>query len=128
MLQEMVALVQTVKIAFKISLWITQTSYVRIVAHVLPRPHVQSTMSDSQKKRLIEALKKVEMHGDVAPWHVQDPMTMVLRQKAVEAHLIRWDDGRGRYVLTGTGRRRLSARNSLPGVVIPFKALNRRDD
>jgi hypothetical protein len=66
-------------------------------------------MTDTHKKRLIEALRKVDTHGDVAPCHVQDPMTMVLRQKALQADLIRWDDSRGRYVLTGTGRRRISA-------------------
>jgi len=37
-------------------------------------------MTDAQEKRLIEALRKVDAHGDVAPAHVQDPMTMVLRQ------------------------------------------------
>lgn len=36
---------------------------------------------------------------------------MVLRQKALQADLMRWDDSRGRYVLTGTGRRQISARN-----------------
>jgi hypothetical protein len=29
------------------------------------------------------ALRKVDAHGDVAPVHVQDPMTMVLRQRAI---------------------------------------------
>jgi hypothetical protein len=36
-------------------------------------------MTDAQEKRLIEASRKVDAHGDVAPAHVQDPMTMVLR-------------------------------------------------
>lgn len=61
-------------------------------------------MIETQEKRLIDALKKVDAHGDVAPAHVQDPMTMVLRQRALQADLMRWDDSRGRYVLTGTGR------------------------
>ena len=57
---------------------------------------------DALEKRLVEALKSVDAHGDVAPAHVHDPMTMLLRENAVRANLMRWDDGRGRYVLTGT--------------------------
>jgi len=56
-------------------------------------------MTDAQEKRLIEALRKVDAHGDIAPAHVQDPMTMVLRQRAIQADLMRWDDSRGHYVL-----------------------------
>jgi hypothetical protein len=78
-------------------------------------------MTDSQESRLIEALKKVDAHGDIAPAHVQDPMTMVLRQRAIQADLIRWDDSRGHYVLTGTGRSRISARCRAPGAVLRFK-------
>jgi hypothetical protein len=66
-------------------------------------------MTDTHEKRLIEALRRVDAHGDVAPDHVQDPMTMVLRQKAIQAHLMRWDDSRGHCVLTSTGRSRISA-------------------
>ena len=40
-------------------------------------------MTDAQEKRLIEALRKVDAHGDAAPANVQDPMTMVLRQRAI---------------------------------------------
>ena len=82
-------------------------------------------MTDSLEKRLIEALMKIDSHGDVAPAHVQDPMTMVLRQRAVQADLMRWDDSRGHYVLTGTGRSRISGRSRAPGVVVRF---NKRDD
>ena len=60
-------------------------------------------MIDALEKRLIEALKRVDAQGDVAPAHVHDPMTMVLRENAIQANLMRWDDARGRYVLTGTG-------------------------
>ena len=81
-------------------------------------------MINSLEKRLIEALTKVDAHGDVAPAHVQDPMTMVLRQRAIQADLMRWDDSRGNYVLTGTGRSRISARSRAPGVVVRF---NKRD-
>ena len=76
---------------------------------------------DALEKRLIEALKSVEAHGDVAPAHVHDPMTMLLREKAIQANLMRWDDARDRYVLTGTGRRRLSARSRAPGTVVSFR-------
>ena len=80
-------------------------------------------MIETQEKRLTDALKKVDAHGDVAPAHVQDPMTMVLRQRALQADLMRWDDSRGRYVLTGTGRSRISARGR--GAVVSFR---KRDD
>ncbi|WP_026606980.1 hypothetical protein [Methylocapsa acidiphila] len=82
-------------------------------------------MTDSHEKRLIEALRKVDALGDVAPAHVQDPLTMVLRQRAIQADLMRWDDSRGHYVLTGTGRSRINARSRAPGAVLPFK---KRDD
>jgi hypothetical protein len=49
-------------------------------------------MIDAQEDRLIEALTKVDAHGDVARAHAQDPMTAVLRQKAIQADLMRWDD------------------------------------
>ena len=89
------------------------------------RYHVQTAMTDPLEKRLIEALTKVDAHGDVAPAHVQDPMTMVLRERAIQADLMRWDDSRGHYVLTGTGRSRISARSRAPGVVVRFE---KRDD
>jgi hypothetical protein len=85
-------------------------------------------MIDAQEKRLIEALAEVDAHGDVAPAHVQDPMTMVLRQRAIQADLMRWDDSRGHYVLTGTGRSRISARRRSPGVVVLFKKRDDRND
>jgi hypothetical protein len=78
-------------------------------------------MIDALEKRMLEALKSVETHGDVAPAHVHDPMTTSLREKAIQAHLMRWDDARDCYVLTGTGRRRLSARSRAPGTVVSFR-------
>ena len=78
-------------------------------------------MVDVFEKKLIEALKRVEAHGDVAPAHVHDPMTPLLREKAIQVHLMRWDETRDRYVLTGTGRRRLSARSRAPGTVVSFR-------
>ena len=71
-------------------------------------------MTDAQEKSLIEALRKVDAHGDVAP------MTMVLRQRAIQADLMRWDDSRGHYVLTGTGRSRISARRRRPELPLPL--------
>ena len=43
-------------------------------------------MINGPEKRLIEALKNVDVHGDVAPPHVHDPMTMVLRENAIQAN------------------------------------------
>ena len=82
-------------------------------------------MHDAQENFLIEALKKVDALGDVAPAHVQDPMTTALRQRAIQDDLMRWDDMRGRYVLTGTGRSRITARTRGPGAVVRFR---RRDE
>jgi hypothetical protein len=42
-------------------------------------------MINGPEKRLIEALKNVDSHGDVAPHHVHDPMTTVLRGNAIQA-------------------------------------------
>lgn len=81
-------------------------------------------MSDALEDRLIEALKKVDAHGDVAPDHVHDPVTMVLRQRAIRDDLMRWDDNRGHYVLTGTGRNRISARHRTPAKVVRFQSAN----
>lgn len=77
-------------------------------------------MIDTEDK-LIEALKKVDALGDVAPDHVHDPMTMALRHSAIQADLMRWDDNRGQYVLTGTGRSRISARHRTPANVVRFR-------
>jgi hypothetical protein len=84
-------------------------------------------MLETQEKVLIEALKKVDALGDVAPAHVQDPMTMVLRQRAIQDDLMRWDDSRGRYVLTGTGRSRITARTRGPGAVVRFRRREETD-
>jgi hypothetical protein len=78
-------------------------------------------MINDPENRLIEALKNVDAHGDVAPPHVHDPMTMVLRGNAIQAHLMHWDDARGRYALTGAGRRRISARGRAPGTILSFR-------
>ena len=82
---------------------------------------MNGVMSDVIEKRLIEALERVDVHGDVAPAHVHDPMTMLLRENAIQAHLVRWDDLRGRYVLTGTGRRRITAGSRALGTVVSFR-------
>ena len=82
---------------------------------------MKDVMIDALETRLIEALKRVEAHGDVAPFHIHNPMTMLLRENAIQAHLMRWDDFRGRYVLTGTGRRRIAAGGRAPGMVVSFR-------
>ncbi|MGO9610194.1 MAG: hypothetical protein ACLPT4_11215 [Verrucomicrobiia bacterium] len=78
-------------------------------------------MTDALEERLIEALKRVEAHGDVAPPSVHDPMTMLLRENVLQANLVRWDDTWGRFVLTGTGRRRIAAGSRTPGTVLSFR-------
>src|SRR5271169_5083887 len=78
-------------------------------------------MINNPEERLIEALKNVDAHGDVAPPHVHDPMTMVLRENAIQANLMRWDDSRGRYALTGVGRRRISETGRAPGTILSFR-------
>jgi hypothetical protein len=78
-------------------------------------------MINDPEKRLIEALKNVDAHGDVAPPHVHDPMIMVLRENAIQTNLMRWDDDRDRYVLTGAGRRRISARGHAPSTILSFR-------
>jgi hypothetical protein len=77
-------------------------------------------MTDSSEIKLIEALKKVEAYGDIAPAYVHDPTTMIMRQIAEQASLIRWNDERVRYELTFTGRRRIIARRHTPGLILRF--------
>jgi hypothetical protein len=86
-------------------------------------------MTDAQENRLVEALKTVEKHGDVAPAHVHDPMTMALRERAIQGHLMRWEDDRGHYVLTGTGRSRIRARERRqgPGTLLRFPNAKKTD-
>jgi hypothetical protein len=86
-----------------------------------PAVSIETVMRDPLETRLIEALKSVDAHGDVAPAYVHDPMTLLLRENAIQANLMRWDDVRGRYVLTGTGRRRIGAGCRAPGMVVSFR-------
>jgi hypothetical protein len=86
-----------------------------------PDYHLKHMMTDALEKRMIEALKSVHARGDVAPAHVHDPMTMVLRENAVRANLMRSDGVRGRYVLTGIGRRRINQGSRAPGAVVSFR-------
>jgi len=53
-------------------------------------------------------------------------MTAVLRQRAVQADLMRWDDSRGHYVLTGTGRKPNQRAQPRPGVVSTIQDGNDR--
>jgi hypothetical protein len=85
-------------------------------------------MIDAPEDRLIAALKNVDAHGDVAPPHVNDPMTMVLRENAIQGNLMRWDDERYRYVLTGTGRRRITTRGRSSAAVLAFRKGEVADD
>src|SRR5271165_7285279 len=92
-----------------------------MAAIIKPCRSEAAAIIDALEERLIEALKSVDARGDVAPTRVHDPMTMLLRENAVQANLMRWDDRRGRYVLTGTGRRRISAGSRAPGTVVSFR-------
>src|SRR5258708_5339855 len=78
-------------------------------------------MINNPENRLIEALKNVDPHSDAAPPPVHDPMTMVLRGTAIQAHLMQGDDVRGRFALTGAGRRRISVRGGAPGTILSFR-------
>ena len=86
-------------------------------------------MTESFRDKLIEGLKKLDEFGDVAPAHVQDPTTMIIRQLAIQDDLMRWDSDRGHYVLTQTGRRRIAARNTHPGAaVLRFRKRDEKDE
>jgi hypothetical protein len=45
-------------------------------------------------------------------------MTMLLRENAIQTHLVRWEVV---TVLTGTGRRRISAGSRTPGIELSFE-------
>jgi hypothetical protein len=81
-------------------------------------------MIDGAEKKLVEALLHVDAHGDVAPYHVHDPMTMLMRDRAVQANLVRWDDEQECYVLTSAGQQRISMRSPPTAEVLPFTKNN----
>jgi hypothetical protein len=85
-------------------------------------------MTDSFGNKLVEALKNLDTFGDIAPAHVQDPTTMIIRQIAVQDDLMRWDSDRGRYVLTLTGRRRIAGRVHHSGAVLRFRKRDEKDE
>jgi hypothetical protein len=85
-------------------------------------------MTDSFGDKLVEALKKLDEFGDVAPAHVQDPTTMIIRQIAVQDDLMRWDSDRGYYVLTLTGRRRIAGRSNHSAAVLRFRKRDEKDE
>ena len=95
-----------------------------VLADVGSQHHMQVTMIDAPESKLIEALKRVDAHGDVAPYEVHDPMTMLMRENAVQANLVRWDDAQECYVLTSEGHRRINARSRIRYAVLPFKKRN----
>jgi hypothetical protein len=49
------------------------------------------------------------------------------RRDAIQADLIRWDDSRARFVLTGTGRSRITARSRSSGKILRFKMRDEKD-
>src|SRR5208337_5274462 len=98
--------------------FVTRDQALQQASRVYDKKHM---IFDALEKRLVEALKSVDANGDVAPAHVHDPMTMLLRENVVRDNLVRWDDVRGRYVLTGTGRRRIIQGSRAPGAVVSFR-------
>jgi hypothetical protein len=66
-------------------------------------------MKDVLEGRLVEALEKGDVFGDIAPIDVYDRMTMGLRSGAIQSNFMIWDGLIGRYVLTATGRHRIKA-------------------
>jgi hypothetical protein len=89
---------------------------------------MELAMTEKLEDRLIEALKKVDIHGDVAPENVHDPMITIIRERVLRDDLVRWDDNRGRYVLTGTRRRRISMHSRKPATVIRLHKRGPVDD
>jgi hypothetical protein len=85
-------------------------------------------MTESFGEKLVAALKKLDEFGDVAPPHVQDPTTMIIRQIAVQDDLMRWDSDRGHYVLTLTGRRRIAGRPNHSASVLRFRKRDEKDE
>jgi hypothetical protein len=85
-------------------------------------------MTESFGEKLVEGLKKLDEFGDVAPPHVQDPTTMIIRQVAVQDDLMRWDSERGHYVLTLTGRRRIAGRPKQSASVLRFRKRDEKDE
>ena len=53
---------------------------------------------------------------------------MIIRQIAVQDDLMRWDQDRGHYVLTQTGRRRIAGRNANSASVLRFRKRDEKDD
>jgi hypothetical protein len=101
--------------------------YAESEGHILCVTRVQSAPKRS-KSDLTTIVSVIAACGErpirnetVAPAHVHDPMTMLLRENAIQTNLMRWDDVRGRYVLTGTGRRRTVEGSRVPGTVVSFR-------
>jgi hypothetical protein len=47
-------------------------------------------MTEKLEAQIIEAFKKADVFGDIAPDHGRDPMTMILRERALQDDLMRW--------------------------------------
>ncbi|HRY04836.1 MAG TPA: hypothetical protein P5256_17010 [Beijerinckiaceae bacterium] len=74
----------------------------------------------------LAALRNVEQHGDVAPPAASEtPSNVAARHRACLENLIAWDDARGRFVLTATGRTRLTGATRVSATVTTLSAFRR---
>lgn len=62
----------------------------------------------------IAALEHIDRAGDV-PGRGDAPAACAMRHRAVRENAAAWDESRGRYVLTGTGRSRIAGRRAAAG-------------
>ena len=70
---------------------------------------------------LITALKLVDAIGDISDRDPSGPSQVAIREIVLRKGMARWSDEAGRFVLTTTGRARLSARpRSVSSAVLPF--------
>lgn len=70
-----------------------------------------------------KALERLEREGMPT---ADDPATIALRGRLEREHLVRYDEYRGAYVLTQTGRMRLAKRHARPATGATVTPLVRR--
>lgn len=74
----------------------------------------------------LAALRNVDQHGDVAPPAASEtPSNVAARHRAFLENLIAWDEARGRFILTATGRSRLASVARPSASVTPLAAFRR---
>ena len=76
-----------------------------------------------EKYRERSAARVAEIKGALMNWlEPSDTIadSVCITNALLDTSLMRWDDVRGRYVLTGTGRRRIVEGSRAPGTVVSF--------